>query len=220
MARAAAPTRTRSEAWADLGASFGGAAGSDRLSFSLRSLTDPELLDKAAELAARQLAEPALPEAVWRRERERLIALAQGGRHPSRQRGGQGLCAPGLPGPPLWRGNDAGHPDGHRGARPAPVPAARLRACDARVSLVGALNRAQADALVSRLLAYLPPALRGPGGGARGRAAGPGRTLALPFDSAQAHVFIGQPGIRRADPDYFPCWWAITFWAAGASSRA
>ncbi|MDP3605564.1 MAG: insulinase family protein, partial [Polaromonas sp.] len=29
------------EAWADLGASFGASAGSDRFSFSLRSLTEP-----------------------------------------------------------------------------------------------------------------------------------------------------------------------------------
>jgi zinc protease len=28
--------------------------------------------------------------------------------------------------------------------------------------------------------------------------------LAIPFESAQAHVLIGQPGYRRSDPDYFP----------------
>jgi zinc protease len=33
------------EAWADLGASFGASAGTDRFSFSLRSLTEPELLN-------------------------------------------------------------------------------------------------------------------------------------------------------------------------------
>ena len=30
------------------------------------------------------------------------------------------------------------------------------------------------------------------------------QTLRIPFDSAQAHVLLGQPGIRRSDPDYFP----------------
>ena len=40
-----------SEAWADLGAQFGASAGSDRLSFSLRSLTEPDLLAKAVALA-------------------------------------------------------------------------------------------------------------------------------------------------------------------------
>ena len=40
-----------SEAWADLGAQFGASASPDRMNFSLRSLTDPALLDKAVALA-------------------------------------------------------------------------------------------------------------------------------------------------------------------------
>ena len=38
------------EAWADLGASFGGGATPDRMSFSLRALTYPDLLPKAVAL--------------------------------------------------------------------------------------------------------------------------------------------------------------------------
>ena len=48
------------EAWADLGASFGGGASQDRMSFSLRSLTYPDLLAKATQLAARELGEVSL----------------------------------------------------------------------------------------------------------------------------------------------------------------
>ena len=62
------------DAWADLGAQFGGGAGPDTLSFLLRSLTNPDLLDKAVALAARELAEPAFPDAIWQRESQRLIA--------------------------------------------------------------------------------------------------------------------------------------------------
>jgi zinc protease len=62
------------EAWADLGASFGASAGGDRMSFSLRSLSYPDLLDKAVALAARQMAHPAFPEAMWLRDRERISA--------------------------------------------------------------------------------------------------------------------------------------------------
>ena len=63
-----------SEAWADLGASFGGGASADRMSFSLRSLTYPDLLPKAVALAARQLGDPAFPETIWQRQRETLNA--------------------------------------------------------------------------------------------------------------------------------------------------
>ena len=63
-----------SEAWADLGASFGGGASSDRMSFTMRSLTYPDLLPKAAQLAARQLGDPTFPQAIWLRDRERFAA--------------------------------------------------------------------------------------------------------------------------------------------------
>ena len=43
------------EAWADLGAMFGASAGSDRFSVTLRSLTVPDVLQSALQLAARQL---------------------------------------------------------------------------------------------------------------------------------------------------------------------
>ena len=62
------------EAWADLGASFGGGSGTDRMSFNLRSLTYPDLLAKAVSLGARQLGEPTFPEDVWQRERQRMVA--------------------------------------------------------------------------------------------------------------------------------------------------
>ncbi len=62
------------EAWADLGASFGAGAGDDRMSFSLRSLTYPDLLPKAVALAAQQMAAPAFPVAQWQRDVERLSA--------------------------------------------------------------------------------------------------------------------------------------------------
>jgi len=63
-----------SDAWADLGAYFSGSASTDRLTFSLRSLSDPALLQKAVALAARQLAEPLFPEAAFLRDRRKLIA--------------------------------------------------------------------------------------------------------------------------------------------------
>ncbi|HEY9026926.1 MAG TPA: insulinase family protein, partial [Burkholderiaceae bacterium] len=62
------------EAWADLGASFDVSAGTDRTSYSLRSLSDPALLNKAVALAAREIGEPSFPDDVWQRERERINA--------------------------------------------------------------------------------------------------------------------------------------------------
>ena len=82
-----------------------------------------------------------------------------------------------------------------------------LLPCRARVTLVGAVTRPQADALVRTLLARLPAA---PAGGCPPLAPVPEvAALTQPaeqritFDSAQAHVLFGQPGFARADPDFF-----------------
>jgi zinc protease len=193
-----------SDAWADLGASFGGSAGADRLSFALRSLTYPDLLEKATALAARQLGDPAFPEAPWLRDRPKLVAsLKEANTRPAT-----------LAGRAYARAVYGGHPYGAESteATLARISAADMRAlhaqalrsCSAKVSIVGALNRAQADAQVTQLLAYLP---------ASGCAALPAVAEVAPlaaaheeriaFGSAQAHVLLGQPGFRRNSPDYF-----------------
>ena len=196
------------EAWADLGASFGADAGSDRLSFSLRSLSYPDLLGRAAALAARQMGEPAFPEVIWTRERERLAAaLREANTKPAT-----------VAGRAFSQAVYGDHPYGYEmtEATLGRMSVADMRAlhgralvpCRAKVSLVGALDRAQADALVAQLLSRLPA------GDAAACAPWPPvpevaplsapQDRRIPFDSAQAHVFIGQPGYKRDDPDFFP----------------
>ena len=196
-----------SEAWADLGAQFGAGTTSDRLSFSLRTLTDPVLLDKAAALAAREIAEPAFPEAVWQRERARLQASI-------RESYTRPASVAGRAYTPAVYGT---HPYGYevteeslarisvndmRGAH-----ATGVTACRARISMVGAVTRAQADAIATKLLSRLPqtacaslPPL--PAVAEVAPLAAPVEKR-IPFASAQAQVLIGQPGYKRSDPDYF-----------------
>jgi len=82
--------------------------------------------------------------------------------------------------------------------------AQHLDACRARVHIVGAVGKAQARLLVAALLARLPassscaplPAVP---------EVEPLKAAAqqnIPFASAQAHVYIGQPGFARKDPDF------------------
>lgn len=206
-ARGSAPAldeNALSEAWADLGASFGAGAGSDRMSFSLRTLSYPDLLAKAGALAARQLGAPAFPDSVWTRDRQRIAAsLKEANTRPATVAGR--AYADAVYG---------GHPYGYEmtEASIGRITTADMKAlyaqlmapCHAKVSIVGALNRAQADALVTQLFSQLP---------VRSCAALPvvpevpaltqAQDRRIPFDSAQAHVFIGQPGYKRDDPDFF-----------------
>ena len=193
------------EAWADLGASFGGSAGDDRMGFALRTLTEPDLLHKAVHLAARQLGEPAWPDDVWQRERQRLSAEIQEAR-----------TRPGTVAELAFdKAVFGSHPYG-QDATPeslARIAVADMQAryaaiapCRAKVSLVGAVTRAQADQIVTELLSRLP---QGPGVCAPLPLVPEVAPLAAPaeqriaFESAQAHVLIGQPGYKRSDPDYF-----------------
>ena len=195
------------EAWADLGAEFGASAGADRLSFTLRTLTEPDLLTKAVALAGRQIGEPAFTESVWQRDRQKLLAsLKESDTRPStlaRRAYNQAVY-----------GN---HPYGYEMAATslANVGALDMRAsynasvvaCSARISMVGAVNRAQAEQIASALLAQLPAA---PCASANARpAVAEVQPLTKPtqqniaFDAAQAQVLVGQPGYKRNDPDFF-----------------
>ncbi|MEJ5150217.1 M16 family metallopeptidase [Comamonas sp. MYb396] len=208
-ARAGAPALDENavgEAWADLGASFGAGASSDALTFSLRSLTDSSLLGRAADLAARQMAQPSYDDAVWQRERERWnAAIKEGNTRPAV-----------VAGRAFNQAVFGSHPYGQRAteetlARISPAVMQQylsrsVDACRAKVTLVGALDKAQADALVKRLLAQVPAT-------PKAQCAAPAQVPAvqplakaddiqIAFDSAQAQVLLGQPGIPRADPDF------------------
>lgn len=193
------------EAWADLGASFDVSAGSDRTSFSLRTLSEPALLDRAVRLAARQIGEPAFPVPIWKEERERIVAALK-----------EADTKPATVAEKAFKKAVYGdHPYGYE-MTPATLArievatmreqyAALILPCRAKLSIVGAVTREQADRIATALLSRLPA-------GTSCAALPPVPEVApltaakeewIPFDSAQAHVLIGQPGYRRADPDHF-----------------
>ncbi|MES2939967.1 MAG: pitrilysin family protein [Pseudomonadota bacterium] len=193
------------EAWADLGASLGAGAGADRMSFSLRSLTDPALLPRVVQLAARQIGEPAFPEAVWLRERARLSAsIRESNTRPAT-----------VAGRAFSQAVYGSHPYGYETTEESlarisvadmrETYARAIRPCRAKVSIVGDRTREQADALAAALLARLPQA-----GGCEALPPVPevaplaqAATRNIPFaTAAQAQVLIGQPGYKRSDPDF------------------
>jgi len=192
------------EAWADLGASFDAGADSDALHFSLRSLTDPPLLDKAARLAARQIAEPSWPADIWARDRARWSAsIKESNTRPA-------TVAEKAFGAAVY----GSHPYGVRTTEDTlarisiadmqAFHASTIAACRAKVSIVGAVTRAQAQTLVATLLARLPTASACaplPAVGEIAALTAP-EEKNIPFASAQAHVLIGQPGFPRRDPDF------------------
>jgi len=193
------------EAWADLGASFDVSAGTDRTSYSLRTLSDPALLNKAVALASREIGEPAFPDDVWQRERERInAAIKEANTKPAT-----------IAGRAFAHAVYGVHPYGQEVTEEtlARIDIAAMRQryqqlivpCRAKLSIVGAVTRAAAETLATTLLSRLPasetctplPAI------APVAALAAPKDERIPFDSAQAHVFVGQPGYPRKDPDHF-----------------
>jgi zinc protease len=196
------------EAWADLGAQFDASAGGDRMSFSLRTLTEPDLLAKAVALAARQIAEPSFPDAVWQRDRQKIIANLK-----------ESYTQPGsVAGRAFTSAVYGSHPYGYEvtEASVGNITTADMRAfyassvavCRARISMVGAVTRAQADAIAQQLLARLPQvacaSLPAPTAIAEVAPLAAAQQKNITFDAAQAQVLMGQPGYKRDDPAYFP----------------
>lgn len=192
-------------AWADLGAQLQINADADRLGFSLRTLTEPKLLAAAVALAARQIGQPSFPAHVWQRERERWRAALQ-----------EALTQPASVAMQAYTQAVYGtHPYGQRataatlGAITVPSMQAFYRthvaACRARISMVGAVSRMQAQALATQLLAHLPSACPDAQALPAVDEVLPltqAVALNVPFNAAQAHVLMGQPGYRRRDPDH------------------
>lgn len=192
------------EAWADLGASFGASANNDRFTFRLRSLTDSTLLPKATALAAQQIGQPAWPDAVWQRERAQWSAALR-----------EAQTQPGtIAGETFAKAVYGSHPYGYA-ISPQSLQqintkamqafyAAHVQPCKAKATVVGNVDKAQADQLVNALLAELPA-------GAQCSSLPPvaevqpltqAKQQRIPFASEQAQVLIGQPGIKRDDPDF------------------
>ena len=193
------------QAWADLGASFAGSASDDRMSFRLRSLTRPELLQQAVSLAARQLGHPAYQADQWEQERDRAIAaLREADTRPAtvaNQRFMEAL----YPAHAYGRHTTEQSLKAIQASDLQAFHRQHLWACRAKVSVVGDLTSQQALNLAQQLLAHLNPSADCP-------ALPPVpdaqlltrvQNIRIAFQAAQAQVLMGQPAIKRTDPDYF-----------------
>lgn len=188
-----------------LGADYGQSSYRDMAIVELRSLADPAYLQPAAELVAELLGQSTFPLDNYQRIRAQQTIGQQ-----------QRQQSPGaLASMVFWQQLYGSHPYG-----PPPtgtqetlkrisredLVAFHQRHYVARncvIALVGALTPAQAHALAETLSA----------GMAAGEAAAPlpsvparqkSERVHREYGSQQTHILLGQPGIRRDDPDYFP----------------
>lgn len=189
--------------FADIGAVFGGEFDLDRAGFKLRTLTSEQT--KALSTFNKVLHKPDFPEAVLAREKGRIVSgLQESATQPES-----------ISGKLFMRALYGNHPyslaeDGEVDAVNA-MQTSDLRkfyqshytAKSAVIALIGDMTSAQAREIAETMSAGLP---QGPAV-AKLPAVSP---LAAPnmqsvqHPASQAHILLGQPGIKRGDVDYFP----------------
>lgn len=193
-----------SDAWSDLGANFDAYSGRDEFGYKLRTLTYSDILPQAVNLAAHQIAHPAFPEDVLKREQTRAVAALK-----------ESLTQPDtLATRAYGQAVYSGHPYGAQLTEQTihAMTAQDLKAfhaqyvlpCRARISMVGDVTKEQASEIAQQLMADLPQQ--------KECAALPNVPDVpvlekeiienVPFEAAQAQILIGQPGIKRNDPDF------------------
>ena len=188
----------------NLGAQFGGQASRDTASFHLRSLTRESLLNPALDLFAEVLTQPSFPTEIFERDQARLIqALKQREEQPNQ-----------VASLAFWQNLYSDHPyanpvEGHiesvQAIKPSDLNDFYQRyyvAQNAQVSIVGAMNRKQAEQIAERLTRSLKSG-KTASALARPKPLEAAQTQQIDFSSAQTHYMLGQIGVERGHPDYY-----------------
>ena len=193
------------ERFEGVGAGFSNSSHRDMSLVSLRSLTDKKLLDKALETFKVVLNEPTFPETGFDREKSRLLIGLE------RQKQSPGA----ISNKAFYQATYKNHPyefasdgdiDSVKALTTKDLKAFYKKyfvASNAVVALVGDVTRQQAEEIVNLVTGDLPKgvaAAKVPASKALDKA----KMISVDFPSSQSHILVGQPGMKRGDPDYFP----------------
>ena len=185
----------------DIAARLSGSADLDRAGLSLRTLSSQRERNAAIGLMRILLQQPTFPAEVLEREKARTIAgIQESDTRPA------SIAAK--------RFSAALYPDHPYGANASVESVTRITRDDlaafhrthygarrAVISIIGDLSRVEAEAIAARLTDGLPQAQ--PDGGLPEVKLPPRATVRIAHPASQAHIYLGLPGVRRGDPDYF-----------------
>jgi zinc protease len=188
---------------ADVGAVLGGAFDRDRAGVTLRTLSSESEKSAALDILTRVLQQPDFPQAVVKREKQRLIAGIR-----------EAEADPGtVADKAFYRALYGTHPYAHDEAGDPAAIATLTRgdvqafyrthysAPNAVIALMGDISRAEAESIAARLAGGLSSAAAVPALPKPVPAKAEEQRIAFP--STQSHVLVGTVGVARNDPDFF-----------------
>lgn len=186
------------------GIQLGSGSARDMGWVELRTLSEPATREVALDTLAKVLAEPRFDaDAIERVRQQMLIALRRADASPSSVASKRFYRT-------LYTDHPYAHPSEGTPESLQAIQADQLRefheefyvAANAVVAIVGQLDRAAAEALAEQVTAGLSAGEHAP----ELAEAEPvqGGELRQSFPSSQTHIYLGQIGMSRQDPDYFP----------------
>ncbi len=192
------------ERFDSIGAQFGSGSARDMAWVTLRTLSDPSLQMIAVNTFAKIISAPAFPEKDFERERKRMLTgLEQQKQSPGNIASKAYYRA--LYGSHPYASPSEGTEEGLKSITVSDLKKFYERyyvAENATVAIVGNLDREAAEKLSGQLAGHLSAGESAPKL-PDVKALDAGRRIHIPHPSTQTHVYIGQPGISRKDPDYF-----------------
>jgi len=197
--------RDISDRLADTGSVLSGRLDADRAGFTLRTLSSPKERDESVSLLAVILARPAFDSAILEREKARDIAnLKEAETKPEVI--GERAFRKAIYGAHPYGLDDDGEVSTLARLKRDDLAAFHrqfYRASDMTIAIMGDLTRADAQAIAVQLAAGLP-AGEAPVPIPPVQVAAKGIEEVIPHPATQSHLFMGLPGLKREDPDYFP----------------
>ena len=209
------------ERFESVGAQLGNGSLRDMAYIGVRTLTEDDYLNKAIGTLAEVLTQPEFPQAAFDRELARMkVALEARQQSPSDIAEDAFFKA-------LYGSHPYALPSGGTRQSLEKITLRDIKAfyeqyyvaSNAIIAMVGAVDRQQAEKIVNRLMADLPA-----GNKPEPLPAVPdlvqAETIKIDFPSKQSHIYVGQPGIKRGDEDFFNLYVANhPFGGSGFASR-
>ncbi len=192
------------ERFESIGARFGNSAHRDMATLSLRTLSEKKIFDQAVATLTTILTTPDFPKAAFERERSRLLTTLKRHKQSPGTQADEAFFGAVYEGHP-YRLMSTGTEDGINGLTINKLKSFYKKyyvARNAVLAIVGDLDRSAAEQLAETILGLLPegqPAADLP----KVVALTEGKTIRIDHPSTQTHILVGQPGMKRGDPDYF-----------------
>ena len=193
-----------SQGFESLGAVYGSDTGYDSSSVSLRSLTDKTLLDAAMANFKKVIAQPDFPEEALERRRSRTLIGIR-----SKQQSPGSLARDAFMGS-VFKNHPYALPN--EGTEESIKAITRndvsqfhqqyFVANNAMIAMVGAVDTEQAKAIAEELGGVFPQGEK-PAVLPNVNQLQQAETVFIEHPSQQTHILIGQPGVKRGDPDHF-----------------